>query len=266
MTIPPSLARRTRFEPSGVIALPGEKRYLVVSDDTGTKGGPDDGRPWLFAMDGGGVIEQKPIAIAGVDAIDDLEAIAAGDDGELYVLSSQSHSANGKRSAARSALLRLRRDAGSYKVDGEVHLAELLDRHAALAASLGLAAGTRGLDVEGLAFREGALYLGLKAPLDAHGDAMIWRVTSPRALFVSSDEPSALDRAGLSSWGHARVDVDLEGKRAPGGISELLFRGDSLFVTSTPSTAEGAAGALWRVDHPRGGALTPALVRRFGVM
>jgi multidrug resistance efflux pump len=264
MTVPAALAKRTRFEPSGVLSRPGEGRYLLVSDDTGVKGGPDEGRPWLFSMDRSGAVAPSPISIAGVESIDDLEAIASGDGGELYVLSSQSHNAHGRRRSARSALLRLRPDGAGFKVDGEVHLAELLDRYPARAIALGLADGTRSLDIEGMAWRGGALYFGLKAPLDASGNAQIWKVASPRALFeAASGEERALERAGLSSWAHARVDVEIEGKTVPGGISDLAFVGDSLVITSTPSTADGAAGALWRADRPRGGAIAATLVRRF---
>jgi hypothetical protein len=120
-----------------------------------------------------------------------------------------------------------------------------------------------------MAFHQGALYLGLKAPLDAQGEAMIWRVATPAALFASTIDAGPLARAplaaaGFSLWAHARVDVEVEGRPTPGGISELLFLADgTLVLTSTPSTAEGAGGALWRVDRPAGGALSPRLVRRF---
>ncbi|MBN9159618.1 MAG: hypothetical protein BGO98_49170 [Myxococcales bacterium 68-20] len=264
MTVPAPLAQRTRFEPSGVLARRSENRYLIVSDDTGTKDGPDEGRPWLFSMDAAGGVGPAPIVIKGVTAIDDLESIAAGDGGELYVLSSQSYNAKGRRKPARSALLRLRPAGSGFVVDGEVHLAEALDVAPERAAALGLARGTRDLDVEGMAFHGGALYFGLKAPLDARGRARIWKVASPEALFDDTvGGARKLERAGIATWGHARVDVEIDGKAVPGGISELLFMGGTLVIASTPSTADGAAGALWRVDDARGGELDVKLVRRF---
>ncbi|MDB4938443.1 MAG: hypothetical protein JWP87_5415 [Labilithrix sp.] len=265
MTIPPSLARRTRFEPSGILARPNEGRYLVVSDDTGIKDGPDEGRPWLFSMDAGGAVAAEPVPIAGVTSIDDLESITAGDDGAIYVLASQSYSKGGRRRHARSALLRLRSHGGHLTVDGEVHLAALLDLAPERATALGLTSGTRSLDIEGMTFHRGALYLGLKAPLDASGDAMIWKVTHPRALFdAPAGGAKTLEASGIAPWAHARVDVEVDGRPVSGGISELLFvDDDSLVLTSTPSTADAAAGALWRVDHPTGGALSPQLVQRF---
>jgi multidrug resistance efflux pump len=267
MTVPAALARISRFEPSGLLARAGESRYLIVSDDTGRD--DEAGAPWLFAMSATGVVEAEPVPLSGVAEINDLEGITAGDAGEIYLLSSQSYSKKGKRKATRTALLRLRPDGRGFRVDGEIHLAEMLDAAPARAASLGLPDGTRALDIEGLGFRQGSLYLGLKAPLDPQGNAMIWRVATPAALFSTSAgaaavEPKRLDDAGFSLWGRARVDVEVAGQTTPGGISDLLFLSDgSLALASTPSTADGAAGAVWRVDGPAAGVLSPRLVKRF---
>ena len=269
VVVPASLAARSRFEPSGLLARASESRYLVVSDDTGRDG--DEGAPWLFSMSTNGAVDAEPIVLGGIDEINDVESITQGDAGEIYLLSSQSYSKKGKRKPTRTALLRLRPDGAGFRVDGEVHLAEMLDASPERAASLGLPEGTRALDIEGMAFQKGALYLGLKAPLDRQGDAMIWRVEKPSELFdgatqqaKTSGGAARLDAAGLSPFAHVRVDVELLGKTVPGGISDLFFLPDgSLAITSTPSTAEGAAGALFRVDKPVAGALSPRLVTRF---
>jgi hypothetical protein len=264
MTVPPSLARRTRFEPSGILGQPNERRYLIASDDTGINGGENEGRPWLFSMNAAGVVEPDPIVIDGVASIDDVEAITAGDGGEVYLLSSQSYNKKGRRTPARSALLRLRPEGKRFRVDGQAHLAEMLELAPDRAAALGLPNGTRDLDIEGMTFHGGALYLGVKAPLDEAGEAMIWKIASPKALFgAPSSGASTLEASGIASFAHARVDVELDGKVVPGGISDLLFLDEeSLVITSTPSEADGAAGALWRVDHARsGGGLSPRVVR-----
>ncbi len=267
MTVPHSLARRTRFEPSAVLAQKREGRYVVASDDTGIDRSSTEGRPWLFAMNAEGAVSSDPIVIQGIDSIDDVEAMAVGDEGETYVLSSQSHGKRGTRSAARAALLRLRSDGEGFRVDGQVRLAELLDASPEHAARLGLANGTRDLDLEGMTFSRGALYVGVKAPLDAKGRAIIWKIGSPAALFARSPDVAAVLRgAAIEKWATARVDVEIDGRTLPGGISELLFRDpDSLVIASTPSNEEGAAaGALWRADHARdGGELAVHLVHRF---
>jgi len=266
MNVPAGILARSRFEPSGILARADESRYLIVSDDTGRGG--DEGQPYLFSMSRSFAVDPEPIPIEGVAEIDDLEAITGGDAGEIYVLSSQSHSKRGKRKPARTALLRLRPDGASLRVDGEIHLAELLDADPARATSLGLSDGTSALDVEGMAFHDGALYLGLKAPLDAEGNAMIWRISKPNELFGGSVLPAkatgALEAAGISLFARARLDVAFEGRAVPGGIAELFFANDgSLAIASTPSVAEGAAGALFRVDKPAAGVLAPRLVKRF---
>lgn len=279
MQVPAALVQRSRFEPSGILARPGEGRYLVISDDTGLDGTGSEGSPWLFAMSATGAVEPEPVAVDGVSELDDVEGIAAGDAGEVYLLSSQSHSRKGKRKPARTALLRLHPEGRGFRVDGEVHLAEMLDASPERAAALGLPEGTQALDIEGLAFQQGSLYLGLKAPLDTNGNAMLWRIASPGALFQGAQSTAAragkgkertpgsgerLEDAGVSLWARARVDVIVAGRPTPGGISALLFLPDgSLAMASTPSTAEGDAGALWRVDNPQGGALSPRLVQRF---
>jgi hypothetical protein len=258
MKMPPTLASRTRFEPSGILAQSNDGRYLIVSDDTGRDG--DEGVPWIFAMSKDGEIQSEPVPVHGVDELSDVESIAAGDGGEVYLLSSQSYSKKGKRKSARTALLRLRKQGTGFRVDGEVHLAELLDADTVQATALGLPNGTRNLDIEGLAARGGSLYIGLKAPLDPQGNAIIWRIASPTALF----EGKPLASTGASTWARVRVDVEVEGKTTPGGISDLLFMADgTLALTSTPSTADGAAGALWRIDTPESGAPRPILVKRF---
>jgi multidrug resistance efflux pump len=262
MSVPTALRERSRFEPSGILPRAAEGRYVVVSDDTGYDGA-GEGAPWLFAMSAAGAVDPEPVPVNGVPELDDIESIAAGDSGvgDVYLLSSQGYSAKGKRKKARTALLRLQPEGKGFRVEDEVHLAELLDAAGpGVLSGLGLPSGTRPLEIEGMAYQGGALYFGLKAPLDADGNAMIWKLGSPRALF----ETKRLDGAGLSLWARARVDVELAGATTPGGISDLCFLPDgSLAIASTPSSAEGAAGALWRVLRPEAGVVSPRLLRRF---
>ncbi|XYH92893.1 hypothetical protein ACMHYB_34150 [Sorangium sp. So ce1128] len=261
MTVPAALRQRSRFEPSGVLPRPAEARYLLVSDDTGQQDADDEGVPWLFAMSAAGAVDPEPVPVTGVAELVDIESIAAGDGDDVYLLSSQGYSAKGKRKKARTALLRLKPEGRGFRADAAVHLAELLDAASpAVLAGLGLPGGTRPLEIEGMAYRDGALYFGLKAPLDAQGNALVWKLDAPRELF----ESKRLDAAGLSLWARARLEVELDGAPAPGGISDLSFLPDgSLAIASTPSTADGAAGALFHVLRPGAGVLSPRLVRRF---
>ena len=83
MKLPAALAQRTRFEPSGILAQSNEQRYLIVSDDTGRDG--DEGAPWIFAMSKEGALQPEPVSIQGIEELVDVEAIAAGSAGEIYL-------------------------------------------------------------------------------------------------------------------------------------------------------------------------------------
>lgn len=256
ITMPASVARETRFEPSGIAQQPGGRGYLVVSDDTGLG---EDRVPLLFSMAPGGDLVST-MAIDGIDELTDLESIVAAPNGDVYVLSSQSRSKRGKRPKARTAFLRLEQKGDSYRVLDELHLAELLDAAGADAMkALGLGNSTVELEIEGMAMRDGAIYFGLKAPLDELGRAMIWRLSSPRALF----DGKGLEAAGLTPF--ARVQLDLGGGVANGGISELLFlKSGALVVASTPSSGDEAAGAIFRVEKPDAASpLATTTIRRF---
>ncbi len=261
--VPASLTARTRFEPSALLPRPGEGRYWVVSDDTGR--GESEGVPWLFALSPQGAVAEAPILLDGVKEVSDLEAMAASPSGEVYLLSSQSHAKSGRRKPARTALLRVRASAEGLRVDGEVHLAELLDASPTLSAALGLADGTASLDLEGLAFLDGALFVGVKAPLES-GRALVWRIGAPAALFAagSTDAAARLASAQLERFASVKLPLAADGAAMDGGISDLCFLpGGSLALTATPSTGERVAGALFRVDRPARGELSARLVRAY---
>lgn len=262
MKVPESLRRMSRFEPSGLLWRRELSRYVIASDDTGQEGA-EEKQPWLFAMAEDGTVDAEPLPITGVKQVNDLESLAADDAGTIYALSSQSHSRKGKRPKTRTAFLKLSPDGRGFRASGQVHLADLLDSAGGeTMARLGLSDGTRNLEIEGMAFHRGALYFGLKSPVDAQGNALIWKLNDPQALFASGQ----LDTAGLSLWARAHLDAEVDGKTVPGGISELLFLPDgSLVLASTSSSVEGSveSGRLWHAKQPAAGALSPRLVRAF---
>ncbi len=264
MRVPEGLRKRSRFEPSGVLWQPAAQRYLLVSDDTGQKD-DHDRAPWLFAMDVHGSVEPEPLVIDALAEVDDLESITAGTAGEIYVLSSQSQSKRGHRPPARTLLVKLSERGGRLRAEGEIHLADMIEGSGeGLAVIFDRAEAARDLEIEGMTFHDGALYLGLKGPLDAKGRAAIWRIGDPEALFRTR----SLDAAKFSVWAHVALDAEVDGKSVPGGISDLLFAPDgSLVIASTSSRAEGAveSGRLWTVAAPSGGlgGLAPRLVRTF---
>jgi multidrug resistance efflux pump len=260
--VPDKLKATSRVEPSGILFRPDLSRYVVVSDDTGFEQ-KDEHAPWMFTMDERGTLDPEPLIVSGVKELNDLESITAGDGGAVYVLASQGYSKKGKRRPSRTALLRLAPEGRGFRAEAEMHLVSLIEAAGqAEMAKLGLPNGTRELEIEGMTYFQGALYFGLKAPLDAQGNALIWKVADPKALFSAPN----LGATGLSLWAQARLEAEVDGRAVAGGISEILFLPDgSLLITSTSSKEEGTteSGKLWRVPSPAAGALSPELVKSF---
>ncbi len=265
LVIPDELRRLSRFEPSGLVWVPALARYVVASDDTGFDGHAQEGAPWLFTMDAAGRVDPAPLAVAGAKEVSDLEGITVTPSGRLFALASQSLSKKGKRPAKRQAFWRIGVEGRSLRLDGELRLAELLG---ALSTERLRALGVAdldALDIEGLASdAAGRLYLGLKAPVGPDGEALIWRLDHPDALFASG----RLEDAGLSLWARVRLPVEADGREVPGGVSELLWLPDgTLVVASTASAGDPKTqtGRVWAVPEadPDRGPLTPREVRAF---
>lgn len=244
MALPAALASRTAMEISGAVWVPERGKFIVVSDDTGH--GDDEHAPWVFAVDRGGAFDPEPLLLEGVDRVSDLESVTRAPDGTLYFLASQSVSRKGKRPAKRQWLLRVRDDGGRLEVSGRIALYDDFLR--------GLDPGLRGelgvsdqLDVEGIAWREDGLLVGLKAPLDGAGRSRLWLLPRPDRLFApdgvaGADEPRLLGSVSLPTCAAA----------APGGISDLFLDEGKLYVLSTlPRGPE--CGSAWVVDLAGGG-------------
>ncbi|MCB9567062.1 MAG: HlyD family efflux transporter periplasmic adaptor subunit [Myxococcales bacterium] len=246
MEVPAELGERSRIEPSGLLWWPPLDRYLVVSDDTGHPG-RDDHAPWIFTVDRDGRFDPEPLVLQGIEEVSDLEAIAHGPGESIYVLASQSRSRKGKRPTARQifAQVELRGRAGEVK--GWVALAELLDAAPAIREGLGLPSSAA-LDVEGMsACAEGGLLIGVKEPLAARGEAMIWRLAEPARLLAGE----GLEAAGLALWGTVPLRVSADGAPAAGGIAELLELEDgALLIAATASGGDPSeqSGSLWLAD------------------
>jgi multidrug resistance efflux pump len=205
LAVPANLRTRGRLEPSGLVWMEALQRYLVVSDDTG----------WLFSLARNGELDPDPVVIQNAESVSDLEGIASSPDGTIYLL------AEGNRRGRRATLIQARLYGKSLRAVGQVHLAP---------PSFGLDAPS--LEIEGLAWHDGALFLGLKEPLDPAGRAFIWKIQHPEHLF-RGDSPSA---AGLTLW--SKVSLLVEGR--PAGISELLFLPNGTLLLAAANAAGGA--------------------------
>jgi multidrug efflux pump subunit AcrA (membrane-fusion protein) len=248
IVVPDALRARSRLEPSGAVWVPALERLLVVSDDTGLAG-PDEHSPLVFSATADGRFDEAPLRVDGVDSVSDLEAVTRSDDGTFYLVTSQSRSSKGKRPTKRQWLLRARLEGRVLRVTGKTHLFARLERELSDEARAELGVGPD-LDIEGATWRNGDLLLGLKAPIDRDGRAVVWRLADVDAM-LDGDKAPVVTRF---------LDVSLPTEGAPGGISELYLEGDRLYLLST--LPEGpAAGAAWRLDLSKAGAAPERLGR-----
>jgi hypothetical protein len=234
----------------------------MVSDDTGYKRS-NNHAPWLFTMDVDGRLDPDPLKIQGLESVNDLESITALENGLIYVLSSQSFSRKGKRKKNRQIFARLVVEGTGFRLDGVVHLADLLEGVSdEFRAGLGLK-DTSMLDIEGMTTRNGSILIGLKAPLDANGRAIIWKMDFPERLF----ETGELQNCGLSLWTSVKLEVKADGVRVPGGISELLALPDGTMIigaTASGINARTQDGAVYFSKSPTDGTTYARRVNEFG--
>lgn len=254
LPVPAALLERTcPPELSGITWVPALGRYLAVSDDTGKLDTATWHAPWLFTLDEQGAFDPAVRALEGVEALDDAESLTPGPDGTLLLTTSHAVNKGGAAKPARRQLLWLALARGRLVVRGRLDLSRL---------DLGRVAAGRDdeLDVEGIAYRGGALFVGLKAPLDAEGRAVILRVPDLIPSFVAKSPP----KLKASAWARLRLEVpDAEGQPVPQGVTDLLWLADGRLVLAANAPKSGrpdGGGALWLLERPDA---PPALLHRF---
>ncbi len=221
MDVRKALWEKTRFEPSGVTWLPDVGTYLIVSDDTGIQDSENDHAAFLFSMDGNGKVESMPVPLIGIDVVNDLEAITSAGNEAFYLVSSQNISKKSKRPGSRELIIKIERDGDKFVVQGQVQFLSLLLHSYTLPElkALGLekfeADGQAALNIEGAAFHDNALYLGLKEPVSPKG-AIIWKLENVDDIFKAQK----LAPNQLSVYGYVQLG---QYKNKTAGISDLTF-------------------------------------------
>ncbi len=245
------------LEASGLLYLPDLGRLLVASDETPGK------RAEVYLLDSAFRVE-KALPIAGLDRMDDIEAVAAGREGAIYFLSSQSRTRKGKLPEERRWLAKAGRSGGALVLEGKLALCDTLEALAKRAPEAPWSAWLRRaldegtLDIEGLAWQDGDLFLGVKAPLHA-GKAVILRLAGADSLLGARGGKSPATSA-VSIW--KEFDLTDARTKTACGFSELLMRDGAAYLLSTgKAPGDGHAGALWLL---RKGEAAPVLVRDFG--
>lgn len=255
LTVPAELTQKTcNPELSGITWVPAWKRYLAISDDTGLLDTPTWHAPWVYALDEKGAFEPAVRVLEGLESLDDAESVTPGPEGTLFLTTSHSMNKKGKAKPARRQLLWLGLEGEKLKVRGSFDLSTLDLEKVAFD-------GADELDIEAIAFKDGALYVGLKAPLDAQGHASIVRVENIVAAFDTKKPAKLVATRWAQPW--LRV-TDPDGKLVPQGVTDLLFLPDGrlVFAANAPKSGKpDGGGALWLLEKPDA---SPVLLQRFG--
>jgi hypothetical protein len=263
MVVPPKLQARTcNIEPSGIAWSAKLKRYLIVSDDTGRKDAGTNHAPWLFALDEAGTLDPEPVPIQGIERLNDAEAITAGPHGSFYLITSHSPDKKGRTLPERRMLLHLDLHGRALRVLGRLDLTEARDREGrGLLALAGLDENGR-LDIEALAYHEGALYVGLKSPLTKDGRAVILKLAVPAEAFRAGRIPAG----ALTRWAEVTLRVPTPGGPVLQGLADLAFLPDGSLVllgNSPKGMAHDGGGAIWWLRRPGPGPHSPTLLHRY---
>jgi hypothetical protein len=256
---PPLRPHAAALELSGLAWASSLDRYLTVVDEGIAIGGRTH---FVFAFDRSGRLDAEPVPIVGIGELDDVEALAPGPERTFFLLTSHAPTRQGKVGKARRRLLELRLEGRELRVKGELDLFEGKGEVPRQIEKLGLPRATP-VDLEGLAFFDGALYIGLKAPLLPGGAALILRLERPSEAFAAGKLP----KKTLSFWGEVELGAaSSAGGKIPQGIADLAFGPDGVLYLCANSPKSGKAdggGALWRIAQPRGGRMTADLLRQF---
>jgi multidrug resistance efflux pump len=228
------------IEASGALYCADLKKYCVISDET------QDKKPALYIMDTTGYIE-KEVVISGLDKINDMEAITGGGKGIVYIAASQSYNTNEKLARSRTLFLRVRRAGEVFTLDKSISLFDCLRKTAQhypqepWARFLGDAIDKRTIDIEGIFWREGSVFLGFKNPL----------LDKKSVIMVIKDIDRVFDTDSVSTneiaiWQTFSLKIDTA--RESGRISDLYSQGNGIYILSCASTDadnRGHSGTLW---------------------
>jgi len=250
--VPRSLSSGVGLELSGAAWSPALSRYLLVSDDVNREGSKHE--PLLFALSDAGQLDANPIRIEGINELNDPESITPGPDGTFFVCTSHSLNKKGHLPESRRRLLQL-----VIGPDRKAKVTGQLDLSVARGADGQPPWGAGSLDIEGVAYRDGRLFIGLKSPLGADGSAAILSLPNVVAVIQSG----VIADGALSVWSRVPLCVPHDGKSVCEGIADLAFLPDGglLLAGNAPKgMPTDGGGSLWKLTGPN---TVPVLLQRF---
>lgn len=225
------------IEPSGIVAMPGRDRFLVISDEA------QDGRAQILTMNSTGeIIGSKPVL--GDRPIDDIESI--GWDGEdLYISASLSFNRRGQRHAKRCQLMRLRDTSAGYEPIAALDLCRTLEQLAKTSDDpdtrqfLSAAIAKRTINVEALAVRDNRLYLGFKAPFDSEGQTVILALPQLGKLLDGAAPQGRI-------WQRLALKDPAGGQSAT--LSDMVLRDRELLLLAISGQGKDSVSHLWSLN------------------
>ena len=232
------------LEASEVLYLTDIDRYLILSDETDRK------EPAIFLADRSGKIEKT--VIKGFEKINDMESAALADDGTIFIASSQSFSRKGKLKDERKLLVKIKRSGKIFSLLQKILLYDVLEEYAKnnegeVVEFLNDGIRNRTLDIEAMFFKDGNLYLGVKAPL-LKNCSVILKI--PEINNVMKNGKTIDD--SISIW----KQITLEDDSGRKDISGMALSGETLFITGTTNKN----GGLWELGI---NSQTPKLIESF---
>ncbi|MBI5542274.1 MAG: hypothetical protein HY901_00170 [Deltaproteobacteria bacterium] len=224
-------------------------RFLVVVDDTGRRDLGTAHTPLVLSLAPSGTLDETPVPISGISSLNDAESITPGPDGTFFLTTSHSPNKRGRTPASRRQLLHLALRGRALAVLGRLDLTGD-DEASKLLRIARLPEGAASLDIEALAFHEGALFIGLKSPLTVEGGAaVILRLANP----VAALREGRIPHDALTRWAALPLRLPLDGKAVCQGLSDMVFLADGSLVASS-NVPKGSAldpgGALWWLPSP----------------
>lgn len=241
-----------QIEASGLLYLENGGRFLLISDET------ENHLPMVYSMNRRGEVTNT-LAIQGIQRIDDMEAVCKGENGDIYISCSQSLNKKGHIPDDRKLLLRMENPGAILRVKNWVLLYDLLrdaiegSKDDMLNRLIPYHKNRMDINIEGIFFKDGAIFLGLKAPQDA-GQAIILKIPQINTVLQKNRIPEK----GIALWRTLPlIDPVL---KVSTGISDLCRYQDRLFILSyarieknSPLRKTGLKkfGCLWEYDFQR---------------
>lgn len=225
-----SLVGEQQIEASGMVWLYDLSLYLVISDDT------PDRKPVLYLMDEKGTV-RFDAAVQGLDTINDMEAVCLDSENRIYIAASQGYDRDDTLTDDRKRLVRILRTGTQFVLDKQVLLYDLL---AGAAASQGDApwaqfvqSGIKSgrMEIEGMFFDRGSLFLGFKTPL-RDGRAVILKIEDIDRVLMTN----RLDKNQVSIW--KALDLTDPVSEIASGISDMYRHGKKLIILSVAKTGK----------------------------